>query len=83
MNDPTHKDAYLAFYRENLEGDIISALAEAADIPLRDAMDLYYGSALSEQVEDGRYGIDNLAPQYLAADLLEHEPRAGQTCNAH
>ena len=83
MNDPTLGDAYLAFYRENLEGDIIAALSKAAGISLRDAMDLYYGSALSGQVETGRHGIDNLSPQYLAADLLENEPGARQSCAGH
>ena len=83
MTNPTQGDAYLAFYRENLEGDIIAAVAKEAGISLRDAMDLYYGSALSGQVETGRHGIDNLSPQYLAADLLENEPKAGQTCAGH
>ena len=73
MNDPAREDAYLAFYRENLEGDVISALAEAAGISLRKAMDVYYGSALSGQIETGRYGIDNLSAKYLAEDLLENE----------
>lgn len=83
MNDPTKGDAYLAFYRENLEGDVISALAEAAGISLREAMDLYYGSALSGQIETGRYGIDNLSPKYLATDLLEHEFQERIACNGH
>ena len=82
MNDPGQGDAYLAFYRENLEGDIISALAKAAGIPLRSAMDWYYGSALSGQVETGQHGIDNLSAQYLAADLLENEPGARQPVEA-
>ena len=73
MNNPGQGDAYLAFYRENLEGDIISALAKAAGISLRKAMDVYYGSALSGQIETGRYGIDNLSAKYLAEDLLENE----------
>ncbi|MBQ7252580.1 MAG: hypothetical protein IJS32_08275 [Kiritimatiellae bacterium] len=78
MNEPGQEAACLAFYRENLEGDIISALAKAAGIPLRNAMDLYYGSALSGQVETGKHGIDNLSAQYLAADLLENESGARQ-----
>lgn len=83
MNAPTQENAYLAFYRENLEGDVISALADAAGISLREAMDLYYGSALSGQIETGRYGIDNLSPKYLAADLLENEATGRVSCNGH
>lgn len=83
MNDPSQSDAYLALYRENLEGDIISALAKTAGLSLRDAMELYYGSALSGQVETGRHGIDNLSPQYLAADLLENESGERPACAGH
>ena len=63
-----------AVYRENLEGDIIATLAELAGISVRRAMDVFYRSRLASQISEGRYGIDNLDPKYLAADLLENEP---------
>ena len=83
MNAPPQGESFLAFYRENLEEDIIAALAEEAGISLREAMDLYYGSALSGQIETGRHGIDNLSPKYLAADLLENESKERPACNGH
>jgi hypothetical protein len=36
-------------------------------------MDIYYSSKLAVQIEEGRYGIDNLDPKYLAEDLIENE----------
>lgn len=62
-----------AFYRENLAGDVIAALADATGLSLRTAMDVYYRSALCAQIDEGRYGIDNLDPKVLAEDLLENE----------
>lgn len=61
-----------ALYRESLEEDIIKEVAALKNIPLRDAMALYYTSNLAKQIEQGMYGIDNLSPKYLANDLLEN-----------
>lgn len=61
------------FYRENLAGKIIAALADATGLSPREAMDAYYRSALSGQVAEGLDGIDNLDPKALAEDLLENE----------
>lgn len=61
-----------ALYCENLEEDIIKEVAALKNIPLRDAMALYYTSNLAKQIEQGMYGIDNLSPKYLANDLLEN-----------
>lgn len=61
-----------ALYRENLEEDIIKEVAALKNIPLRDAMALYYTSNLAKLIEQGLYGIDNLSPKYLANDLLEN-----------
>jgi hypothetical protein len=74
MTSPAFSDDLVALYRENLAADVISALSDAAKIPLRQAMDLYYRSALSSQIEQGLYGIDNLDPKTLADDLLAHHP---------
>lgn len=74
MTSPAFSDDLVALYRENLAADVISALSDAAKIPLRQAMDLYYRSALSSQIEQGLYGIDNLDPKTLADDLLAHDP---------
>lgn len=61
-------------YKEMLEEDIIAELARVRDIPLRTAMDVYYNSNLSEQINDGVYGIDNMDYRYLVQDLIENEP---------
>ena len=37
-------------------------------------MDIYYRSALSSQLENGVYGLDNLDSAYLVDDLVENEP---------
>ncbi len=61
-------------YKEMLEEDIIAELARVKDIPLRTAMDVYYNSSLSEQINDGVYGIDSMDYRYLVQDLIENEP---------
>ena len=62
------------FYKQNLENDIISILAEIKQIELRKAFDIYYSSKLSNQISDGSYGIENMDARYLAEDLIENEP---------
>ena len=41
-------------------GSIIEYLATRKNISRRKAMDIYYKSRLSEQVQAGQYGIENL-----------------------
>ena len=60
--------------RQKLEEAIISRLAEIRQIDLLPAMDIYYRSALSSQLENGVYGLDNLDSAYLVDDLVENEP---------
>ena len=60
-------------YIENLEQDIIVRIAELKKISNREAMDMYYKSRLSSQIESGLYGIENMDYKYLAADLIENE----------
>ena len=60
--------------REKQETAIVSNLALLKGLSLDQALSLYYRSALARQVEDGKYGIDNLDPAYLAEDLIENEP---------
>ncbi len=63
-----------SLYRKNLEEDIISYLAEVCSLDFRGAVDIYYSSRLSSQIEEGAYGIDNLDYKYLVNDLIENEP---------
>lgn len=60
-------------YKENLDEKIIAELARVKGITVRDAMDLYYQSKLSRQINNGAYGIENLDYRYLVSDLLENE----------
>jgi len=60
--------------KETLESDIIKALANKTNIDLRKAMDIYYNSTLSRQVEAGLFGMQYLSSEYLADDIIENEP---------
>ncbi len=61
-------------YKQNLEKNIICHLAQVKRLEMRDTMNIYYRSRLSEQIEQGTYGIENLDYKYLVQDLLENEP---------
>ena len=61
-------------YRRELETDLIEYLAKIKGLSLRKATDVYYKSKLSEMIQTGQYGIDNLDFKYLAEDLVENEP---------
>ena len=61
-------------YKQNLEESIIEYLSKEKNIELREAMDIYYHSRLARQIEQGRYGIENLDYKYLVEDLIENEP---------
>lgn len=62
------------FYRQDLEIDIISRLAELKGLELSKATDIYYRSRLCNQIAEGLCGVDNLDYKYLASDLIENEP---------
>ena len=69
----SNKNALTVFYRQELETSIIEYLADKLKIDFRDAMKVYYNSKLSEQIEKGENGIDNLDYKNLAEDLIENE----------
>jgi len=60
-------------YKELLEEKILNQLAETKRIPIRQAMDIYYRSKLSQQINDSSYGIENMDYRYLVQDLIENE----------
>ncbi len=68
------KDALDKTYKELLEEKIINQLADVKGISIRQAMDVYYSSKLSQQINDGSYGIENMDYRYLVEDLIENEP---------
>ena len=67
------KDKLDKTYKEILEEKIINQLAEVKDITIRQAMDVYDRSKLSQQINDGSYGIENMDYRYLVQDLIENE----------
>jgi len=73
MNAPMDGNQLEAVLKESLEKDIISLLAERLEISVREAMDVYYRSKLSLQIDSGTYGIQYLDAAYLVEDLLENE----------
>ena len=53
------------FYREHLEEDIIFCLSKRKNIPLDQAMGLYYNSKLADHIHDGHYGIQYLVIPFI------------------
>lgn len=70
----TDKEELAKEYIQNLEAHIINEIADRKQIDLRLAIDIYYSSKLAVQIEQRRYGIENLDAKYLAEDLIENEP---------
>ena len=73
MNAPIDENQLETVLKESLEKDITSLLAERLEISIREAMDVYYRSQLSRQINSGAYGIQYLDAAYLVGDLLENE----------
>lgn len=67
------KESLTSIYKQNLENDIIKALADIKHLELRKAIDVYYSSKLAGQIADGSCGIENMDAKYLAMDLVENE----------
>ena len=70
----TDRGQLTEIYKQNLENDIIKAIADIKQLDLRKAFDIYYSSKLAEQIAEGLYGIENMDAKYLAEDLIENEP---------
>ena len=69
----TDRKQLAKFYKQNLENDIIKAIADIKQMDLRKAFDIYYSSKLAEQIANESYGIENMDAKYLAEDLIENE----------
>jgi squalene cyclase len=74
MTNSLDLNALEGIHKELLEKDIIDNIAQLKSIDMREAMDIYYRSKLSKQVDQGEYGIQYLDAKNLADDLIEHEP---------
>ncbi len=66
-------------YKELLEEKIVNHLSEKKSIPVRQAMDIYYRSKLSQQINDSKFGIENMDYRYLVNDLIDNEPELFKT----
>jgi hypothetical protein len=66
-------EALESVYKEHLEADIISLIAERFEVEPTQAMNLYYQTKLSQQINDGTYGIQYLNSSNLLEDLLVNE----------
>ncbi len=69
----TNRNQLSGVYKQNLENDIIKAIADIKQMELRKAFDIYYSSKLAGQIADGSYGIENMDAKYLAEDLIDNE----------
>ena len=61
-------------YQENLEERLISYIADENSISLENAMKIYYGSKLSNKINQGKEGMQYLDYKVLAEILKETEP---------
>ena len=61
-------------YQENLEERIMEYLTETEGVSYEKSMEIYYGSRLSEKIEEGREGIQYLDYKVLVDILKETEP---------
>ncbi len=69
----TDKTVLARLHKMSLEESIINYLAEKKSIDLRTAMNIYYTSRLSVEIEEGLLGIENLDYKYLTHDLIDNE----------
>jgi len=65
-------------YREALDEKLIAYLANEKNIPLDQAMDLYYHSRMAELINEGKYGIQYLDYKVLVEMMLKSEPELFQ-----
>lgn len=49
-------------------------MTETKGIPIRQAIDIYYRSKLSQQINGSSYGIENMDYRHLVQDLIENKP---------
>ncbi|SFT35368.1 hypothetical protein SAMN02910301_0626 [Lachnospiraceae bacterium XBD2001] len=61
-------------YQENLEERLISYISKENGISLEKAMEIYYGSKLSDKINQGKEGMQYLDYKVLAEILKETEP---------
>ena len=61
-------------YREELDEQIIGYMADLRNIPLDQAMSIYYHSRMADMIGNGEYGIQYLDYKVLVDMMLQNEP---------
>ena len=74
IDAPMNAEVLEEMLKRNQDTEIVTLLAERLDVGAEEALRIYYSSRLSEQINEGAYGIQSMAPAYLVEDLLENEP---------
>ena len=67
-------DVLERYYQEALEERIISHLAKVKNLPLEQAMDIYYRSHLAQKIHEGQDDVQYLDYKVLVQILLDTEP---------
>lgn len=55
----------------NVESDLVRLVAEHFDVPVEDALRLYYESELSEAIASNRHGEQYLDASYLFEEFIK------------
>ena len=75
----TNQNDLAKIYKQNLEEGIVAYISAEKDISLEAAMDVFYRSELSKQINEGKFGIENMDYKYLAEDLMQNEAALFET----
>lgn len=68
-----------SFLKERLEADIVATVANRLGLSAKRALTLYYDSELAKKINEGKYGEQYLAPEYLAEELIKELDRGSGT----
>ncbi|WP_278981944.1 MULTISPECIES: hypothetical protein [Adlercreutzia] len=74
IDAPMNAEVLEEMLKRNQDTEIVTLLAERLNVGTEEALRIYYSSRLSEQINEGAYGIQYMDPAYLVEDLLENEP---------
>ena len=59
------------FLKEHLEADVVEIIANRLKLPVEKAFEIYFNSRISGMIEEGKFGIQYLSPEYLAEEILK------------
>lgn len=73
LSQDFNPDVLEKMHKELLEAEIVALISERLGVEPHVAMQLYYNSKLSTQIDKGLYGIHYMDAAYLVDDLLDNE----------